>query len=65
MDDPPTGCRLPSVEQGMIYRLGQSGRIPVSKVGIRWRFRQERTDRWLEDMAVSTDALDSRKDERE
>ena len=49
----------------MIYRLGQSGRISVSKVGIRWRFRQERTDRWMEDMAVSTDALDSRKDERE
>ena len=25
-----------------------------AKVGSRWRFRQERIDRWMEDMAVDT-----------
>ena len=39
-----------------IYRLAQSGRIPASKVGNRWRFKRERIDRWMEDMAVDTDA---------
>ena len=53
------------LSKDMIYRLAQSGRIPASKVGSRWRFRQERIDRWMEDMAVNTDALDSRKDVRE
>ena len=53
------------LSKDMIYRLAQSGRIPASKVGSRWRFRQERIDRWMEDMAVNTDALDSRRDVRE
>ena len=53
------------LSKDMIYRLAQSGRIPASKVGSRWRFRQERIDRWMEDLAVNTDALDSRKDVRE
>ena len=53
------------LSKDMIYRLAQSGRIPASKVGSRWRFRQERIDRWMEDRAVDTDALDSRKDVQE
>ena len=53
------------LSKDMIYRLAQSGRIPASKVGSRWRFRQERIDRWMEDMAVDTDALDSREDVQE
>ena len=53
------------LSRDMIYRLAQSGRIPASKVGSRWRFRQERIDRWMEDLAVNTDALDIRKDVRE
>ena len=53
------------LSKDMIYRLAQSGRIPASKVGSRWRFRQERIDCWMEDMAVDTDALDSRKDVQE
>lgn len=42
------------LSKDMIYRLAQSGRIPASKGGSRWRFRQERIDRWMEDMAVDT-----------
>ena len=53
------------LSKDMIYRLAQSGRIPASKVGSRWRFRQERIDRWMEEMTVNTDALDSHQNVRE
>ena len=33
----------------LIYRLGQQGKIPVSKVGSRWRFQREIIDRWMEE----------------
>ena len=46
------------LSKDMIYRLAQSGRIPASKVGSRWRFRQERVDRWMDDMAADTYAQD-------
>ena len=52
------------LSKDMIYRLAQSGRIPASKVGSRWRFRRERLDRWMEDKAVDTAARSSRKDVR-
>ena len=42
------------LSKDLIYRLAQSGKIPASKVGSRWRFRQERIDRWMEDRAVDT-----------
>ena len=50
------------LSKDMIYRLAQSGRIPATKVGIRWRFRQERIDRWMDVMAVDTDAHGNYKD---
>lgn len=31
-----------------IYRLAQQGKIPVSKVGTRWRFRRQKIDEWVE-----------------
>lgn len=31
-----------------IYRMVQSGKIPASKVGTQWRFRQSEVDVWLE-----------------
>jgi len=31
-----------------VYRMAQSGRIPASKVGTQWRFRQSDVDAWLE-----------------
>ena len=43
------------LSKDQIYRLAQNGRIPASKVGSRWRFRRERVDQWMEDMAVDTD----------
>ena len=49
------------LSKDLIYRLAQSGRIPASKVGSRWRFRRERVDRWMEGMAVDTNASDSTK----
>ena len=53
------------LSKDMIYRLAQNGRIPASKVGSRWRFRRERIDRWMEDMAVGTEARGGRNDVRE
>ena len=53
------------LSKDMIYRLAQNGRIPASKVGSRWRFRRERIDRWMEDMAVDNDARGSREVVRE
>ena len=43
-----------------IYRLAQTGSIPASKVGNRWRFRRERIDSWMEDMAFNGDTDASR-----
>ena len=37
-------------------------RLDGAKVGSRWRFRRERIDRWMEDMAVDTDAQGSSED---
>lgn len=31
-----------------IYRLAQQGKIPASKVGVRWRFKREKIDEWVE-----------------
>ncbi|HEV56212.1 MAG TPA: DNA-binding protein [Phycisphaerales bacterium] len=31
-----------------VYRMAQSGKIPASKVGTQWRFRQSDVDAWLE-----------------
>ena len=50
------------LSKDMIYRLAQSGRIPASKVGSRWRFRRERIDSWMEDMAVDTDTRGSQEE---
>ena len=44
------------LSKDLIYRLAQSGEIPASKVGSRWRFSRERIDRWMEDKAVDTDS---------
>ena len=48
------------LSKDQIYRLAQTGRMPASKVGNRWRFRRERIDSWIEDMAVDGEAGDSR-----
>jgi len=32
-----------------VYRMAQSGKIPASKVGTQWRFRQDDVDAWLEE----------------
>ena len=52
------------LSKDLIYRLAQSGKIPATKVGSRWRFRQERIDRWMEEMAVDTETRDSCQDVR-
>jgi len=31
-----------------VYRMAQSGRMPASKVGTQWRFRQSDVEEWLE-----------------
>ncbi len=35
-----------------IYRLAQQGKIPVSRVGKRWRFKKEKLDQWMEQQGV-------------
>lgn len=30
-----------------VYRMANKGRIPVSKIGRRWRFRKDVIDAWL------------------
>ena len=52
------------LSKDMIYRLAQTGKIPASKIGSRWRFRRERVDRWMEDFTVDIDARGSRQDVR-
>ena len=52
------------LSKDMIYRLAQSGRIPANKVGSRWRFRRERIDRWMEDMAVDSHSKGSQEEVR-
>ena len=52
------------LSKDMIYRLAQSGKIPASKVGSRWRFRRERIDLWMEDMAVDSDSRGSHEEVR-
>ena len=37
----------------LIYRLAQQGKIPVSKIGSRWRFQREKVDRWMEEQDTS------------
>jgi len=32
----------------LIYKLAQQGRIPASKVGVAWRFKKEKIDRWMD-----------------
>ena len=38
----------------MIYSLAQQGKIPVSKVGSRWRFQRQKIDRWMEEQDTSS-----------
>ena len=52
------------LSKDLIYRLAQSGKIPASKVGSRWRFRRERVDSWMEGMAVDADARSGNRDGR-
>ena len=48
------------LSKDQIYRLAQTGRMPASKVGNRWRFRRERIDGWMEEMAVDGEASGNR-----
>ena len=52
------------LSKDLIYRLAQGGKIPASKVGSRWRFRRERIDRWMEDMAVDSNRIGSEEEVR-
>ena len=36
-----------------IYHLAQQGKIPVSRVGARWRFKKETIDKWMDANSVS------------
>ena len=41
------------VSRDLIYRLAQKGKIPASKVGNQWRFKQEKIDHWMEERETS------------
>lgn len=36
------------VSKETVYKLAQQSRIPASKLGNQWRFKQELVDQWLE-----------------
>jgi len=40
----------------LIYRLAQQGKIPVSKVGGRWRFKKDKIDQWMESQELKQQA---------
>lgn len=35
------------LSKSTVYRMANEGRIPVSKIGRRWRFRKDVIDEWL------------------
>ncbi len=35
------------LSKSTVYRMANEGRIPVSKIGRRWRFRKDVIDAWL------------------
>jgi excisionase family DNA binding protein len=37
----------------LIYRLAQRGKIPVSRIGNRWRFNKEKIDRWMDEQTAA------------
>ncbi len=37
------------LSKSTVYRMANEGRIPVSKIGRRWRFRKDVIDDWLSD----------------
>lgn len=37
------------LSKSTVYRMANEGRIPVSKIGRRWRFRKDVIDGWLSD----------------
>jgi len=41
------------LSRDQIYRLAQQGRIPVSKIGYRWRFKKEKIDQWMDEQGVT------------
>ncbi len=48
----------------LIYRLAQQGKIPVSKVGNRWRFNKDRVDQWMEEQDTSASSKKRVDDQR-
>jgi len=41
------------LSRDQIYHLAQQGRIPVSKIGYRWRFKKEKIDQWMDEQGVT------------
>lgn len=42
-----------------IYHMAQQGKIPVSKIGARWRFKKEKIDKWMEANSGTTPVTNS------
>ena len=36
------------ISSAKVYQLAQTGNLPASKVGNRWRFDLEKVDRWMD-----------------
>lgn len=47
------------VSKETVYKLAQQSRIPASKLGNQWRFKQELVDQWLEAQTNDIQAVDS------
>ena len=43
------------LNQMTVYKLARQGRIPASKIGGAWRFRQDLLENWMEKQARTTE----------
>lgn len=43
-----------NVSRATMYRLIHDKRVPFFKVGIRWRFRKEKVDKWIKKKKIAS-----------
>jgi excisionase family DNA binding protein len=48
-------ARYLRVSKETIYKLAQASKIPASKLGNQWRFKQELVDQWMQTQTPATE----------
>jgi excisionase family DNA binding protein len=52
-------ARYLRVSKETIYKLAQASKIPASKLGNQWRFKQDLVDQWLQTQTPETSASEA------